>query len=106
MEKNGGKGEEERIRERKGNEGEDREKMRNEVNSKGKTRREDKDIQMGKVKIGFININVVKLSTWADIEDEFEEGGLAVVGVVATHLRNRSKWEGNYYRMEAKGRDR
>ena len=55
---------------------------------------------------GFININRAKMNTWADIEEELKEGGLEVVGIVETHMRNRSKWEGTYYKMEAKGREK
>ena len=58
------------------------------------------------LKFGFININGVKTNTWGDIEEEFKEEELEVVCIVETHMRNRSSWEGKYYRMEAKGRDK
>ena len=31
---------------------------------------------------------------------------MEIIGITETHLRNKSKWDGTYYRLEAKGREK
>ena len=58
------------------------------------------------VNIGFININGTNITYWPDIEEEFKENKIDIIGIVETHLKNRSTWNGKYYKMIAKGREK
>ena len=31
---------------------------------------------------------------------------MEIIGITEIHLRNKSKWDGTYYRLEAKGREK
>ena len=56
-------------------------------------------------KIGYIHINGQNIISTIDLE-ECKEHELEIIGITETHLRNKSKWEGKYYRLEAKGREK
>ena len=74
--------------------------------SKEKPGTEKKDERKDEIKIGFININGLTLSTLIELEEEGEEQDLEIISIVETKLRNRSIWEGKYYRVETKGREK
>ena len=57
-------------------------------------------------KIGFININGTNAASWPDLEEEFNDNELKIVGIVETHLRNKGKWNGKYFKMITKGREK
>ena len=55
-------------------------------------------------KIGFININGMNATKIVDLEEEWEEEKLDIIGIVETHIKGDTKWEGKYYKMEGRGR--
>ena len=57
------------------------------------------------INIGFININGTNMTSWPDMEEELNLHEIEIVGIVETHIRNRAKWEGKYYKLIGKGRD-
>ena len=59
----------------------------------------------GIIKIGYININGINITSTIDLEEECKDHGLEIIGITETHLRNKSKWDGTHYRLEAKGRE-
>ena len=74
----------------------------------GKGSKEKLENKQGKeiIKIGYININGLNITSTIDSEEECKDYELEIIGITETHLRNKSKWDGKYYRLEAKGRER
>ena len=62
--------------------------------------------EKGIIKIGYININGINIASTIDLEEECKDHELEIIGITETHLRNKSKWDGTYYRLEAKGREK
>ena len=58
------------------------------------------------IKIGYININGLNITSTIDLEEECKDHELEIIGITEIHLRNKSKWDGKYYRLEAKGREK
>ena len=59
------------------------------------------------IKIGYINVNGLDIPSTIDLfKEECKEQELEIIGLTETHLRNKSKWEGIYYRLETKRREK
>ena len=56
------------------------------------------------VKIGFININGINSTKIQDLEEEWKEEKLEIIGMVETHIKGEFKWEGEFFVLEGKGR--
>ena len=75
------------------------------INKEIKKKLENKQ-EKGIIKIGYININGINITSTIDLEEECKDHELEIMGITETHLRNKSKWDGTHYRLEAKGRDK
>ena len=75
------------------------------INKEIKKKLENKQ-EKGIIKIGYININGINITSTIDLEEECKDHELEIIGITETHLRNKSKWDGTHYRLEAKGREK
>ena len=62
--------------------------------------------EKGIIKIEYININGINITSTIDLEEECKDHGLEIIGITETHSRNKSKWDGTHYRLVAKGREK
>ena len=74
----------------------------------GKESKEKLENKQGKgiIKTGYTNINGLNITSTIDLEEECKDHELEIIGIMETHLRNKSNWDGTYYRLEAKGREK